>query len=274
MYVTIKSMATTLKVAIIQLNSTKNKTENQKKIEKFIHEASKKSDFILLPELCFQRQKDNQSPYVADTLQSNSIKTLQSLSKTLNITLLIGSFCEKKNNKKLYNTSIVIDRTGGIIGKYRKIHLFDSLVNKKNVQESHKFCAGKSTKCVTVESFKIGLSICYDLRFPELYRKYAKQGADILVVPSSFTTPTGKAHWETLLRARAIENQCYVLAPNQVGIGAGKIETFGYSMIIDPWGTILSKASQYNEEIIYAELSLENIKKIRQTMPVLNHRKL
>ena len=127
--------------------------------------------------------------------------------------------------------------------------------------------SGKKSVVSRVEDFKIGMSVCYDLRFPDLYQSYRQKGAHILTVPASFTQMTGRAHWEVLLRARAIENQCYVLAPNQVGQDGRGVATHGHSMVISPWGEVLARASSDKEEIIYAEISLEEIKKTQKTLP-------
>ena len=138
---------------------------------------------------------------------------------------------------------------GDIQNVYRKIHLFDATVGRVRMYESDYFLSGEKPEIAIVNGFKIGLSICYDLRFPELYRYYFDEKVDLLCIPSSFTYKTGKAHWETLCRARAIENQAYVLAPNQYGIGSGKVKTYGHSMIIDPWGGILADAKKAEESI-------------------------
>jgi nitrilase len=144
----------------------------------------------------------------------------------------------------------------------------------KSVSESKRFCAGGKMAMARVDNFKAGMSICYDLRFPELYLRYALLGADILCVPSAFTKKTGEAHWEVLLRSRAIENLCYVLAPNQIGEGGQGIQHYGHSMIIDPWGKILAQGSAQKEEIITADIDSRVIKDARRKLPMLHQRKL
>ena len=141
------------------------------------------------------------------------------------------------------------------------------------MRESSAFEAGEDIKIVDIDGFKVGLSICFDCRFPELYRKYAEQGCDIVCIPASFTKPTGLLHWHTLCRARAIENQCYILAPNQVGIGAQGVETYGHSLIIDPEGHILAEASDSNCEVIVSSIEKDKLNTLRQNFPVLNCRR-
>ena len=170
---------------------------------------------------------------------------------------------------------LVYDGNGKQIARYDKMHLFDVIVEDKQAQymESRSFESGDRPVSLMTALGHLGLSICYDLRFPELYRKLAEQGAEIVTVPSAFTYATGKAHWEALLRARAIENQCYVIAANQGGVHNAKRETWGHSMIIDPWGTVLD-CVETGEGIACAALDLESLKRIRRNMPVMNHRRM
>ncbi len=184
------------------------------------------------------------------------------------VVILAGSICERiAGNKKVFNTSVLIDARGKIAAKYRKIHLFDAMFVKTKLKESQRIYHGRRTVLSKVGPWIVGLSICYDLRFPRLYQKYAHAGANVLCVPSAFTKTTGIAHWEVLLRARAIENLCYVLAPNQIGKDGHGISNYGNSMIIDPWGKILARASGNKEEIIYAHLDQKYLKERRIILP-------
>jgi len=193
---------------------------------------------------------------------------LIAVAKKHKVTILAGSICEHIPGKnKVYNTSVLIDARGVVAAKYRKNHLFDALVGGTNIKESQHFCAGRRMAAARVGSWTVGLTICYDLRFPELYQKYRKAGAHALCVPSAFTKITGQAHWETLLRARAIENLCYVLAPNQIGKDGRGIANYGNSMIVDPWGKVLARASGDKEEIIFADLDQKTLKDRRRTLP-------
>jgi predicted amidohydrolase len=176
---------------------------------------------------------------------------------------------------KVRSANLVFDPQGNQIARYDKIHLFDVKVADKQTQysESRSFEPGTSPACIPTPFGKLGLSICYDLRFPELYRRLLKEGAEILTVPSAFTQVTGAAHWEVLLRARAIENQCYVLAANQGGVHNSSRETFGHSMIIDPWGKILTCVEK-GEGVALAELDIDMLHELRERMPVQQHRRI
>jgi predicted amidohydrolase len=174
---------------------------------------------------------------------------------------------EKAPSPQAYNTSVFIGPRGEIASKYRKIHLFDARIGDKIVREADCFRAGHRPAAVNVGEFKAGLSICYDLRFPGLYQDYARKGAQLLTVPSCFTKRTGEAHWEALLRARAIENLSYVLAPNQIGTDARGMQAYGHSMIISPWGEIIARGSGTNEEIVLGEISMDEVLKARSILP-------
>ena len=179
--------------------------------------------------------------------------------------ILMGSIYEQSADpRRPFNTSVLIDPLGRIQAKYRKKNLFEARVGKKHVREADQFSAGRRSVVGRVGPFRVGMSICFDLRFGSLYNKYRLAGADVLVVPSAFTLETGKAHWITLLRARAIENFCYVLAPNQIGRDHRGITYYGHSVIIDPWGKILQEASGAKEEIIYGTLEGETIRETRK----------
>lgn len=170
---------------------------------------------------------------------------------------------------------LVYDAQGELVARYDKMHLFDVQVADRQAQysESRSFEPGARIVCVDTPVGRIGLSICYDLRFPELYRKLLEQGAEILTVPSAFTKVTGEAHWEVLLRARAIENQCYVLAANQGGVHNATRETWGHSMIVDPWGRVLARVEK-GEGVAVAELDLGELHALRGRMPIQSHRRL
>lgn len=171
--------------------------------------------------------------------------------------------------------SLVYNPQGEQVARYDKMHLFDVQVADKqaNYAESRSFEAGDRAICVDTPLGRVGLSICYDLRFPELYRRLLEQGAELLTVPSAFTQVTGAAHWEVLLRARAIENQCYVLAANQGGVHNPTRETFGHSMIVDPWGRVLARHEK-GEGFAIAEIDLEELHALRSRMPIQSHRRL
>ncbi|MGH9360975.1 MAG: nitrilase-related carbon-nitrogen hydrolase, partial [Thermoanaerobaculia bacterium] len=192
------------------------------------------------------------------------------------ITLVGGSVNELREGRdKLSNTSVVFDPDGDLVALYRKIHMFDVDVGGLVYRESEAQEPGDEIVTCEVEGWTVGLSICYDLRFPELYRRLAAAGAELLAVPSAFTLVTGKDHWEPLLRARAIENQCYVLAPAQHGRhdDQGLKESWGHAMIVDPWGQVVACASD-GPGLALAPIERERIERIRRAMPVARHRRL
>ena len=265
-----------LNVSVIQLNSQNDINKNIVKAKILINESLKnRPDLICLPEMFHCRGNVLEMLASADTIPGTILSHFMDLAKKHNVFILAGSICEKTTEKrKVYNSSVLINNMGEVQAKYRKIHLFKVNFNDVSIDESITFKPGKKPVSTSIDNFKLGLSICYDLRFPELYRIYNNNGVNILTVPASFTKPTGEAHWETLLRARAIENQAYVIAPNQTGNGAGNVPTYGNSMIIDPWGTVLARASEDKEEIISATLSLEDLSQVREKLPSLQHRVL
>jgi predicted amidohydrolase len=171
----------------------------------------------------------------------------------------------------VFNTSLLFDPRGDIIGRYRKTHLFDvDLPGRVTIRESDTRAAGDDAVTVSTELGVIGMTVCYDLRFPELYRRLTLAGAELITIPSAFTFPTGAAHWEILVRARAIENQVYVIAPDQVGPSPSGFIDFGNSMIVDPWGTPLARAAD-REMLVFAEIDRDYQQKVRRELPCLDH---
>lgn len=256
----------------MQMNSGGDKHKNIARAKELVQEAiAHHARFILLPEVFNFRGSGtiHELPRrISEFIPGESLRPLISLAKAHRVNILAGSVYEKaEGTKKIYNTSVLIDEQGKIEAKYRKINLFDAVIGRKVIKESKVFGMGRKVAVGQVENFKIGLSVCYDLRFPRLYKRYAAKGADVFCVPASFTRITGQAHWEILLRARAIENLCYVLAPNQVGKDGKQIASYGHSMIIDPWGKILAEASGHQEEVIYARLEREVLNRARKMFP-------
>lgn len=270
-------MIYTLKVGLVQFNASSDKISNLARALVYVNQAiDLGAQFVLLPETFNQRGPQTLIREGAEGLQEGpSVKPFLELAKTRGVTLLLN-ICQAlpENQDKLYNTSLLIHPEGTIAAQYNKIHLFDVDVGEKKFRESDLFLAGDTPVIGTVLGIKTGLSICYDLRFPELYRYYATHGAKLLCIPASFTYPTGKAHWEPLLRARAIENQCFVLAPGQTGIGANGVQTYGNSMVIDPWGTVLSRGTETQEEVLVTDLDLYGQEKLRREFPVLSHMRM
>ena len=265
-----------IKVACIQINSSEKKSKNIKKALYFCNKAiQKKSTFICLPENCIQRRLDSSIPIEPESIPGPSTEPFQNFAKINNVYILLGSVPEKiQGSEKVYASSVLINSKGEISSIYRKIHLFDVSIKDKVIKESNLFERGTTPQMDKIEPFNLGLSICYDLRFPELYRQYAQQNAHIMTCPASFTKPTGKVHWEALIKARAIENQCFIVAPNQVGIGTGHVDTYGNSLIVGPWGNIIGRGSDDKEEVVTGSLNMDMLEKIRKEFPALTHRKL
>ncbi|OGI13235.1 MAG: hypothetical protein A3I68_02280 [Candidatus Melainabacteria bacterium RIFCSPLOWO2_02_FULL_35_15] len=280
-----------LKVAAAQMSSGSNKEKNLAQAKKLITLAvRKKARFIVLPEVFNYRGNLNEAVKFAESVPGYSTDLISRLAKKYKIWILIGSMLEtagagraarktsgprSQSGRDLpFNTSVLINPNGKIVTKYRKIHLFDIRLKGKEILESGRNQAGKNPKLAKIENIKAGLSICYDLRFPELYRHYSRAGAKIICIPSSFTRLTGEAHWHTLIKARAIENLSYVIAPNQAGIGSGGIKTYGHSLIVDPWGKILAEGPANGETVIFADIDLEYLKQVRKNLPALEHRKI
>ena len=265
-----------MKVAVVQMGSGPDKARNIATALRLVEQAAQQqAKFVLLPEIFNYRDgKLNDLKSIKEKIPGVSTEPLRNLAKQYKIFILAGSIYEEiKNSDKVYSTSAFIDGQGNIAAVYRKIHLFDANLGKTIIKESALFVAGQDPAMVSLGEFSIGLSVCYDVRFPELYRHYAQKGAQILVVPSAFTKTTGQAHWETLLRARAIENLCYVLAPNQIGAGPGGVECYGHSMAVGPWGEVLAKGSGEKEEIVYADISKSKINQCRRTLPFYKNKK-
>ncbi len=262
-----------MKVAAIQLNVGEFKEKNISKALHFVKEAILSgSKAIFLPEVFNYRGPLNKSILgdVSEKIPGSSLVPFMELAKEHRVFIIAGSMYEKiPKNTKCYNTSVVINDYGRISARYRKIHLFDAVVGDRVIKEPQNFSPGKSAVIAPLGSMRLGMTVCYDLRFPELFRKYGKKKCEVISVPSNFTQETGKAHWEVLLRARAIENLAYIVAANQCGRSVGGVEAFGNSMIVDPWGGILARASSDREEIIFAQLQREALEYRRAILPML-----
>jgi nitrilase len=268
-----------LKIAAIQMVSTPNLNENLEVAARLIKAASESgSQLVVLPEyFCLMGLKDTDKVNVREVAGSGPIQArLAEIALDNNIYLVAGSIpLEAKESNKVLNTSLVFDPQGKQIARYDKMHLFGFQTDMERYEESETIAPG-GQPChfqITLNSvdWQFGLSICYDLRFPELYR--ALGPVDCHIIPAAFTYTTGKDHWEILLRARAIENQCYVLSSAQGGIHLNQRRTWGDSMLIDPWGQILANLPQ-GEGFITGMLSKDKLKEVRSKLPALKHRKL
>lgn len=264
--------------AVVQLCSTQDVEQNLERAEHWIRQAAADgADVVSLPENFSWLRIDANRPAPAQPVTGSVVARMRTLARELSVHLLLGSFPESADSPdagaKNFNSSIWIDRAGEIEAVYRKQHLFDiELVGQESHRESDMVLAGDTDVIAHADGVPYGLSICYDLRFPELYRRLVAQGALALTVPAAFTLNTGKDHWHALLRARAIENQCYVIAPGQSGFHGGKRRSYGHSVIIDPWGTILADVPD-GEGFAVARLDWQRLADIREQLPALQHRR-
>lgn len=259
-----------VKVAIVQMTSVLDFNENLKKLEAFLKEAKAQgASYIFLPE-CFYSMSDGKRPTPFQVHKDNEhYKNIQNLAKNYSL-FLIGGTAATSYKKGSKNRAYNFGSDGKDLGHYDKIHLFScDITNKegetKKIDEADIYIPGSELKLLEIDGLKLGLGVCFDLRFAEMAGEYKRRGANILTYSSAFTVPTGKAHWEILLRARAIENQCFVIASAQWGRNNNKIITYGHSMIIDPWGKVLVNA-QEGEKVICVELDLLEIEKTQQSV--------
>ncbi|MBA7523605.1 Deaminated glutathione amidase [subsurface metagenome] len=262
-------------IATIQMNSRGNKEKNVQKAEKFIDEAAGKGvKVVALPELFNFLGPDEEILSNAENIPGPTIDRIRNKATRYGIYILCGSILEKSTGlDKAFNTSVLVDPQGKIIARYRKIHLFNLEIKGGPLYKESTFVQpGREIVTVDTKLTKFGLSICYDLRFPEIYRKLTFNGARVIFVPAAFTLHTGKDHWESLIRTRAIENQVYIVAPDQIGPYLPGKENYGKSMIVDPWGIVMAKASD-KEMVIYSELDIAHQDEIRKALPALLNRR-
>ena len=260
------------RVSCIQLRSNNNIHQNLKKTKKLILRAVKqKADFILTPEVSslFSLNKKQLLKICKSMDKDEYLKGIKQLAKKYKKWILIGSLIIKISKNKLVNRSVLIDKKGKVRTYYDKIHMYDVVLSKKEKYfESKTFTAGKKIKSFNLPWGKLGLSICYDLRFPSLFRKLSKAGSLFISIPSAFTETTGKRHWHSLLKARAIENFCYIFAPAQGGIHYNGRKTFGHSMIVSPDGKILKELKK-SEGVITVSVDKKLPVKLRSIIPSL-----
>ena len=284
------------KIAAIQMISTPHVGDNCRIIEKLVISAvAQSATCVVLPEnFACMAMHDNDIFKVAETWASGPVQDfLYELAQRLNIWIIAGSFpIKSENSEKVSSTCVVIDDMGAVQGRYDKLHLFDvgipslssSMINNLEVlqntdvetesyQESATIDSGKEVVVVDTPFGRMGIAICYDLRFPELFRLMQNKGAEIFVIPAAFTKNTGMAHWQLLLRARAVENLCYVVAANQGGCHKNKRQTYGHSMIINPWGKIEQELDE-GVGIICHDIDLKSMRELRQKFPCLDHQRI
>jgi len=264
-----------MKVAAVQLNSTADTAANLAAADRLTRAAAADgARLIVLPEKWTVIGTDEQLRAGAETLDGPAISWARATARELQVDLVAGSISERRvGEEKLANTSVHVDPEGEVRAVYRKVHMFDVEIDGRHYCESDIEQAGDElVSSVTADGVELGLAICYDLRFPELYRILAVRGARVLVIPAAFTLATTRDHWETLIRARAIENQAFVIAANQVGAHPDGNRSGGRSMIVDPWGVVLAQAPDSEGQIV-AELDLARQQQIRAELPALANRR-
>ncbi|CAH0534459.1 Deaminated glutathione amidase [Vibrio stylophorae] len=262
------------KFGVVQMNAGSDPQHNLKSLEKKIRGLQLQgARVILLPENCFVFGDKGDYEIHAEELGQGPLQDwCENITHKLGIWLIVGSMPIRHDDGRLTATCLVYDGAGHCRAHYHKLHLFDAKVKDAHgaYQESAVFKAGDDVAVIDTPCGKVGLSICYDLRFPHLYQELAAKGAEIIVVPAAFTKVTGEAHWEPLLRARAIENQVWVVAAAQSGQHEGSRQTWGHSMIIDPWGRI-AEVQEAGTGVIWGEIDLSLVYALRERMPVADH---
>ena len=264
-----------MRAAAVQLNSTPDKERNLEKADRLVRRAAREgAELVVLPEKWSVLGTGSDLRAGAEPLDGDALTWARGAARELGIELVAGSVSERvEGDEKLRNTSVHIGPDGEDRATYRKIHMFDVEVDGVVYRESeHEEPGDEVVLSATDGGVELGLTVCYDLRFPELYRMLAVDGARVITVPSAFTLATTRDHWEPLLRARAIENQAFVVAANQIGEHAPGLRSGGRSMIVDPWGFVLALASD-EETVITAELDLDNQAAIRRRLPSLANRR-
>lgn len=263
-----------LTVACIQMRSGTEVPANVAEASALIREAaSSGATLVATPEMTtlLDRRPGRLLAQARGESEDIALPAFRALAAELGITLLIGSIPIRVSAEQCANRSYVIDGRGAIRARYDKIHLFDVDLGPGQVyRESKRFVAGERSCLVALDGYRLGLSVCYDLRFPELYRNLARRGAELLSVPSAFTVPTGEAHWHVLLRARAIETGCFVLAPAQHGLHEDGRETYGHTLMVDPWGRVIAERPA-DPGVVLARLDLDEVGRCRARMPSLGH---
>ncbi len=263
-------------MAAVQMTSTADRAKNVETAVRLVNEAADLgAKLVGLPENFGYMGPEEGRLAGAETLEGPTLATLREVAKRRGIFIVAGSIAEQTQNPKMTaNTSAVIADDGSIVAAYRKIHLFDvNIPDGARYAESEVVVPGDKIVVAPTPLGRIGLTVCYDLRFPELYRKLASLGAEVITIPSAFTLFTGKDHWEVLVRARAVENLAYVIAPAQVGRHSSTRQTFGNAMIVDPWGVVLARCAD-GEGVCVAPFSRPRLERVRQELPALKHRKL
>lgn len=259
--------------AAVQMNSGEDKADNWAAAERLVRRAvAEGAQLVVLPEY-FNCLGDRRTMLAeAESLAGPTAEKLSAWAGELQITLVGGTFCEARPGMaKAFNTSLTFDPSGKLTATYRKRHLFDVELPNLTYRESDWLAPGDEIVNCRAGEIRLAPAVCYDLRFPEMFRHFADENIDVVALPAAFTKTTGAAHWELLIRARAVENQCFIVAANQTGRHA-TLETFGHSLIVDPWGDVVADAGE-GEGVIAVRLEAQRLRDVRARLPALRHRR-
>jgi predicted amidohydrolase len=263
-------------VAAVQLSSGSDVKSNVEVAIELIQEAADRgAAYIQLPEYFNYLGPAKRYAQVAEAIPGPTTIRLGEIAASRHVTIHVGSMLERSGDvTKCFNTSVIIGPTGKVVARYRKIHLFDiDVPSASTLRESDDIAAGEHMVVADLDGFRLGLSVCFDLRFAELYRALAVNGATVLAIPSAFNAVTGSAHWEVLVRARAIENHAYVVAAAQVGLTAEGIATHGHSMIVGPWGDVIVESEKLGPDVLVASIDVDEVRRRRSQIAVLELRR-
>lgn len=264
-----------MRIAVAQMNTRDDKEANLRTAGELIeYSAGQGARLVILPENFNYLGPITDPQEIFEDVQGPTVDFIRSRAREHGVYIHLGSFRERcpGEERRSYNTSVVVDPGGEIIATYRKIHLFDiDVPGKVQARESDTMVQGEDIVTVKVDDILLGLTICYDMRFPELFRQLMLKGAELVAVPAAFTLYTGKDHWEPILRTRAVENTFYVAAPAQIGAHPPDRRCFGSSMIIDPWGTVVARAPERVTAVLW-DIDLGHLQEVRQNLPCLEHR--
>ncbi len=263
-----------LKIAVCQMSVTENKEENLNKAEEMISKsvAEHGAEILVLPEMFNCPYANDFFPDFAEVYPGESTKRLSRLAKALGVYIVGGSIPEKDGDS-IYNTSFIFGPEGQLLGRHRKMHLFDiDIEGGISFKESDTLGAGNQVTVIDTPIGRLGIAICYDMRFPELMCLMAEAGAEVIIIPAAFNMTTGPAHWDSLIKIRALDNQVYFVAASPARNLEAVYHAYGHSTIMDPWGNVVKRAGA-DEEIIYSELDLSYIYKIREQLPLLKHKR-
>ena len=269
-------MSDVTRVAAAQMTSGSDVEANLESASTLVSEAAARgATYVQVPEYFNYYGPTRHFAAVAETIPGPTTERLGKLARTLGVTLHLGSMLEVSTVPgHFYNTSVLLASSGEVVATYRKVHLFDvDVPGQVQYRESDAVAPGDRMVVVDRETFRLGMTVCFDLRFPELYRQLSLAGATVLAIPAAFNANTGRAHWELLVRARAIENHAFVVSAAQVGTTSEGLATWGHSMIVDPWGEVLAESGASGQDVIVADLDVAQVARRRQQIAVLSLRR-